>query len=80
MTDARPPTPSIPLEPPPPYDSLFAITAPPNSAEAPKFPQLLEQPLFMGYRCWVRLELVVPAHPPPYLINDHILIPLLKTH
>ena len=35
VTDARPPTPSNPLEPPPPYDSLFATAAPPDSAVAP---------------------------------------------
>ena len=31
MTNTRLPTPSIPLEPPPPYDSLFAATAPSDS-------------------------------------------------
>ena len=35
ITNTRPPTPSIPLEPPPPYDSLFATAAPSDSAAAP---------------------------------------------
>ena len=40
MTDARLPTPSILLEPPPPYDSLFATAAPPDSTEAPQISQI----------------------------------------
>ena len=36
-TDARLPTPSIPLEPPPPYDYLFATGVPSDSVEAPQF-------------------------------------------
>ena len=35
MTNTGLPTPSIPLEPPPPYDSLFAAAAPPGSDVAP---------------------------------------------
>ena len=38
MTNDRLPIPSIPLEPPPPYDSLFATAVPLDSAEAPLNP------------------------------------------
>ena len=38
VTHNRPPIPSIPLEPPPPYDSLFATAAPLDSVEAPLNP------------------------------------------
>ena len=62
MTDARLPTPSILLEPPPPYDSLFATAAPPDSTEAPQISQITGATLFIGYRCWVGLGLVVPVH------------------
>ena len=34
MTNERPPIPSIPLDSPPPYDSLFATAAPLDSVEA----------------------------------------------
>ena len=45
MTNNRLPIPSIPLEPPPPYDSLFATAAPLDSAAAP--PDIWENPY-----CW----------------------------
>ena len=38
MTNDRPPIASIPLEPHPPYDSLFATAVPLDSAEAPPNP------------------------------------------
>ena len=38
VTHDRPPIPSIPLEPPPPYDSLFMTAVPLDSAEAPSNP------------------------------------------
>ena len=38
ITHNRPPIPPIPLEPPPPYDSLFATAAPLDSAVAPPNP------------------------------------------
>ena len=41
----RLPTPSIPLDPPPPYESLFATTMPPDSAVAPpNFPDFWSNP------------------------------------
>ena len=54
----------VPLDPPPPYDSLLPQQCLQTLLRPPKFPRLLEQPLFLGYRCWVRLGLVVPVHPP----------------
>ena len=44
ITNNRPPIPSIPLEPSPPFDSLFATAAPLDSAEAP--PNLWENPYY----------------------------------
>ena len=65
------PTPSIPLDPSPPYDSIFATAAPPDSAVAPQVSLIIGMTLICGI--WMlgqTVGLVVPAHlnpPIPYL-------------
>ena len=67
MTNNRLPIPSIPLEPPPPYGSLFTTAAPLDSVAAP--PDIWENPYCWDTDAKFRLGLVVPAwlNPPQYL-------------
>ena len=64
------PTPSIPLDPPPPYDSLFTTAAPPDSAVAPQVSLIIGGTLICGIQMlgWTGTSSSSPPQPPiPYL-------------
>ena len=71
----RLPTPSVPLDPPPPYDSLFATAVPPDSAVAPShFPDYWSNPYLWDMDAGLDWDLVVPVHLIlPYLISFTLL-------
>ena len=64
MTDVRLPTSSIPLELPPPYDSLFATAVPPDSAEGPQISQITGATLIYGIQMLVQTG-TCSSSPPP---------------
>ena len=77
----RLPTPSIPLDPPPPYDSLFATATHLDSAVAPQISQITGATLIYGIQMLGQTGTCSSSPPhPQYLICYNILIPLLKPH
>ena len=66
ITMTQLPTPSIPLDPPPPYDSLFATAAPPDSAVAPQISQITGATLIAGIQMLGQTGTCSssPPHPP----------------
>ena len=72
------PTPSIPLDPPPSYDSLFTTAAPPDSAVAPQVPLITGTTPIYGILMLSQTG-TCSSSPPPYF-NFYLTFfnPLLK--
>ena len=62
----RLPTPSVPLDPPPLYDFLFATAGPPDSTVAPQISQIIGATLIYGIQMLSRAG-TCSSSPPPYL-------------
>ena len=77
----RLPTPSIPLDPPPLYDSLFATAVPPDSAVALQISQIIGVTLIHGIQMLGQTGTCSSSPPHPHTLFYYIiLLPLFKTH
>ena len=63
------PAPSFPLDPPPPYDSLFATAAPSDSPVAPQVSLIIGVTLICGIQILGQTGTIVPAHLKPHTLS-----------